>query len=137
MVLTVALPLLGASEGQAQERAEGDRAAIAAVISQQIEAYQRDDGAAAFAFASPAIQNLFQTPQNFLDMVRRDYQPVYRPKEVRFRALEIIEGRLVQKVFLVGPDGVPVVAAYFMEQQAAGDWRIGGCLLLRDPAFTT
>jgi hypothetical protein len=39
------------------------------------------------------------------------------------------EGRLVQRVLLVGPDGVPVTALYFMEQQPDGSWKISGCVL--------
>ena len=40
-----------------------------------------------------------------------------------------IDGRLTQLVNVVGPDGVARVALYFMERQADGSWRIGGCML--------
>jgi hypothetical protein len=106
-----------------------DRQAIRTVIEQQIAAFRHDDGVAAFAFAAPRIREQFVTPDNFMRMVREGYQPVYRPREVSFGALAITEGRLVQRVLLVGPDGVPVTALYFMEQQPDGSWKISGCVL--------
>ena len=64
-------------------------------------------------------------------MVRQGYPPVYRPRSVDFRELVTSEGRIVQKVLFVGPDGVPVIAEYFMERQPDGSWRIDGCRLDR------
>ena len=70
-------------------------------------------------------------------MVKGAYQPVYRPREVAFRDLRLVEGILVQEVFLVGPDGRAVIALYFMERQADGAWRINGVHLLEVPGATT
>jgi hypothetical protein len=115
-----------------------DRAAIRAVVEDQLAAFQRDDGAAAFAFASPGIQAEFGTVENFMAMVRSGYQPVYRPREVAFGdATAGDDGRIVQRVELVGPDGVPVVALYTMEQQPDGSWRIAACRLTKSPDKTT
>jgi hypothetical protein len=49
--------------------AEGDGAAFRAVIQAQLDAFQRDDGTAAFAHASPMIKGMFRTPENFMRMV--------------------------------------------------------------------
>ena len=106
-----------------------DRQAIQAVIVQQIAAFRRDDGEAAFAFAAPRIREIFATPDNFMRMVREGYQPVYRPREVNFGTLSTLEGRLVQHVLLIGPDGAPVTALYSMELQPDGSWKISGCIL--------
>ena len=108
-----------------------DRGAIVAVISRQIDAFRRDDGAAAFAFASPSIQGMFGTPENFMDMVRRSYRPVYRPRDVRFEELLARDGQLVQRVLLIGPESEVVVALYEMQRQPDGEWRINGCFLLQ------
>ena len=113
----------------APDLSAADRQAIRAVIAQQIAAFRRDDGEAAFAFAAPRIREIFTTPDNFMRMVREGYQPVYRPREVNFGTLSTLEGRLVQRVLLVGPDGVPVTALYFMEMQPDGSWKISGCVL--------
>lgn len=125
---------LSASAQNAESGAAGigaaDAAAIHAVIERQLAAFQRDDAAAAFAFASPEIQSRFGTPAAFIDMVRRTYQPVYRPREREFRALVAGEEGPVQKVLLVGPEGRVVLALYSMEREADGSWRISGCTLV-------
>ncbi|MGO4129375.1 DUF4864 domain-containing protein [Inquilinus sp. YAF38] len=108
-----------------------DKPAIVGVIQKQLDAFQGDRAAEAFGYASANIQHLFGTPDNFLAMVRQGYPPVYRPRSVDFRELVTSEGRIVQKVLFVGPDGVPVIAEYFMERQPDGSWRIDGCRLDR------
>ena len=108
-----------------------DRRAIQGVIETQIAAFGRDDASAAFALASPDIQLRFQSPEIFLRMVRRDYQPVYRPRQVEFRDVVDVDGVPTQEVYVVGPDGQPVIAFYPMQKQADGSWRIRGCFLVR------
>jgi hypothetical protein len=61
--------------------------------------------------------------------VRNGYQPVYRPREVRFGDLVDLDGALIQKVDVTGPDGRRALALYVMERQADGSWRINGCML--------
>jgi len=62
-------------------------------------------------------------------MVRQGYQPVYRPRSVRFGDLVDVETTLVQKVYVTGPDGRQVLALYVMEKQGDGTWRVNGCML--------
>jgi len=107
-----------------------DAAAIRSVIERQLAAFARDDAAAAFAFASPGIQERFGTAENFLAMVERSYQPVYRPRERQFEALVEGEEGPVQKLLLVGADGRVVLALYSMEREPDGSWRISGCQLV-------
>lgn len=114
-----------------------DMAAIRAVIQGQLNAFRADDASQAFAYASPAIQSIFKNPDTFLSMVRTTYQPVYRPREVEFRDLVPVEGRWTQRVLVVGPDGVPVVAQYVMERQPDGTWRIDGCVFEQTNESTT
>jgi hypothetical protein len=136
-LFVVAAPWL-ARPLHAEDLTAADRGAIRAVVGDQLAAFQRDDGAAAFAFASPGIQAQFGTIDNFMTMVRAGYQPVYRPREVAFGDVTIDDGgRIVQRVLLVGPDGAPVTALYTMEQQPDGSWRIAGCTLARAPDKTT
>jgi ketosteroid isomerase-like protein len=126
-----ALLLLSAAPVAAQEVAPADGQAIRQVIQSQLDAFRRDDAGGAYAFASPNIQKMFQTPEIFMDMVRGGYQPVYRPREVEFRELGDVNGRLIQDVFLIGPDGQPVIARYEMQKQPDGSWRINGCYLTK------
>jgi hypothetical protein len=110
-----------------------DAAAIRAVISHQLGAFLKDDQTAAFADASPTIQQIFHDPETFMRMVRTAYQPVYRASGVEFRELGPIDGRLVQRVYMVGPDGIAVIADYEMQRQPDGSWRINGCSIERAP----
>lgn len=110
-----------------------DAAAIRKVIEDQISAFRRDDSNGAFAYASPVIQDRFQTPENFMAMVRTAYPQVYRPQDLEFQNLADSQQGPIQEVIVVGPDGVPVMALYVMEQQPDGSWRINGCYLARIP----
>jgi hypothetical protein len=124
-LLCLAAPVMS----QAQELTAADRLGIQTVIEQQLKAFRQDDAAGAFAFASPSIQAKFGTPAVFLRMVQTAYQPVYRPRHVTFKELQLKDGVPTQEVFLVGPDGVPVMAFYLMQKQPDGAWKIDGCYL--------
>ena len=113
----------------AQGASSADRAAIRDVIEQQIGAFRRDDGDAAFGYASPMIRNMFGSAEIFMDMVRQGYQPVYRPKMFEFGELTTLAGQLAQKVHVIGPDDRPVTAVYVMTQLPDGSWRVDGCYL--------
>lgn len=130
IVAVCGLLLAGATLAAPVDPSAADREAIRQVIGDQMAAFRRDDGAAAFSFASPMIQAMFGTPERFIEMVRGGYPAVYRPREVAFQTLRVVEGEIIQPVTLVGPDGVPVVAIYKMEwQDGEKVWRINGCFL--------
>lgn len=115
--------------GQADPVGEGDKAAFQQIISAQISAFQADDAAGAFNFASPDLQAKFGSPTNFLDMVKSGYAPVYRPRAVEFRGIVEHDDAPEQQVFVIGPDGRGYIAHYMMEKQPDGSWRISGCYL--------
>ncbi len=106
-----------------------DQAAIRSVITNQLDAFRRDDGPGAFSFAAPNIKTLFGSADTFLEMVRRAYQPVYRPRSVDFTTLSQEDDGIVQSVELIGPDGLAYTARYTMERQADGTWRVSACEL--------
>ena len=114
-----------------------DRGAIRKVIESQLAAFQRDDAAGAFAFASPKIQQMFGDPATFMTMVRTGYEPVYRPRRFEFLDLRALQGQPAQEVFFVGPDGREVLAIYVMDRQPDGSWRIDGVYLVRPEDQTT
>jgi len=128
--LILVLAHLGPATAGAEEAVdEAEGRAIRSVIEAQLAAFQADDGATAFGFASPAIQAMFGNPSRFLAMVKAGYMPVYRPREVRFERLILHQGEPVQPVLLVGPDLEVVTAYYAMQKQPDGTWRINGCFL--------
>ena len=129
LAVLVIAPAMAWGQAPATDIGAADRAQIRAVIGDQIAAFRRDDAAAAFGFAAPNIQAMFGSAERFLGMVRDGYQAVYRPSDVAFGELVYIDDRLTQLVQVVGPDGAPRTALYFMERQADGAWRIAGCVL--------
>ncbi len=118
------------AQSESLSLSDADRSSIRDVIESQLAAFQRDDGAQAFSYASPTVRRQFVTPERFMHMVRTGYAPVYRPREVEFRDIVVAGDVPAQKVLLVGPDGVPVMAIYPMQRQADGSWKIDGCFLV-------
>ncbi len=114
-----------------------DGAAIARVITAQIEAFRRDDGDAAFAFATPGIQQQFGNSAHFMDAVKQGYPQVYRPRSFKFLDRASEDGKVMQRVEIVGPDGGLVTAIYDMSHQPDGSWRIDGCRLEKTPLQDT
>jgi hypothetical protein len=127
--LLAALAMTTAAAAQVADLSPSDRDTIRDVIRGQVDAFRRDDGAAAFGFASPEIQEMFGTPEVFMDMVRQGYRPVYRPRTFDFDAVVTLDGKPTQRVRVIGPDGRPVIAYYPMRRLPDGTWRIDGCYL--------
>jgi Domain of unknown function (DUF4864) len=133
-LLGILMVLLAFAVGSARaQTSDVDQAAIRQVIQSQMAAFQKDDGATAYGYASPTIQQKFANPDVFLEMVKTGYPAVYHPREVEFRELKVENGRLLQEVYVVGPDGNPALAIYEMQRQPDGSWRINGCWLTRAP----
>lgn len=120
-----------------QQAAADDSTAIQKVISDQIAAFQRDDGVEAFSYASPGIRRMFGSADNFMRMVKQGYPSVYRPQSFEFQDVVEIEGRLVQDVLFVGPSGEVEIGSYLMERQPDGTWRINGVVMRKAPDAVT
>ena len=116
-----------------QQAAADDSTDIQKVISDQIAAFQRDDGTEAFSYASPNIRRMFGNADTFMRMVRQGYPSVYRPQSFEFQEVVEIEGRLVQDVLFVGPSGEVEIGSYLMERQPDGTWRINGVVMRKAP----
>jgi hypothetical protein len=129
-LLGLIISLTTAAQAQQPDVSPADQAAIREIIQSQVDAFRRDDGAAAFGYASPMIQGMFGQSDVFMEMVRQGYRPVYRPKVFDFREIVELDGEIAQKVHVVGPDGKPVTAVYPMTKLPDGSWRINGCYLL-------
>lgn len=126
--LSLALPL------RADSLSPADEAAFRAVIADQIAAFEADDSARAYSHAAPSLRMIFPDADRFMGMVRMGYQPVYRPKSYSFgKAGFSASGRPIQRVTVVGPDGLAYEAIYTMERQPDGSWDITGCALVRSP----
>jgi hypothetical protein len=115
----------------APARAADDVAAAQGVIRSQVEAFGRDDAAAAYSYAAPAIQEIFPQADIFMSMVRNSYAPVYRHKSFDFGEARVSDGTIAQRVHIVDADGIPWEALYTLELQPDGSVKITGCVLLK------
>jgi len=108
-----------------------DVAAAQSVIRSQAEAFGRDDAAAAYSYAAPAIRNIFPRPEIFMSMVQQGYPPVYRHKSFEFGEARAEGGVIAQRVHIIDADGEAWEALYTLEQEPDGSLKITGCSLLR------
>lgn len=115
-ILAAALPL----------RAEDPLVSAQNVIERQIDAFLRDDAAAAYALASPSIQEKFPDQAAFIDMVRRGYPPVYRPGNYAFGRSKVSGGTILQEVLITGSDGKDWTAIYQIVHQPDGSYKVNG-----------
>lgn len=105
---------------------------IEAAIAGQFDAFRAEDVTGAWAYASPTIQGLFGTPENFARMVEQGYPMVWQPGEVDFIDLQSFGGLLVQRVQVMDEAGTAHYLGYQMIQTEGG-WRINGVQVLRAP----
>ena len=107
-------------------------APIQDTIQRQIEAFQADDFARAFTFASPTIKQMFGTPENFGAMVKQGYPMVYRPADVQMMELREVAGNLWQRVRITDQAGAGWFLDYMMVETAEG-WQINAVQILPAP----
>lgn len=131
LILACLVLMFGASRAGAAPVDPQEQAALQAVVSQQIDALNRDDGAAAIAFAAPAIKEMFGDPATFLDMVHKGYAPLLHARRFDFGTSTETAGGPAQAVSIVASDGALWRALYTF-QQVDGAWRITGCVLAKD-----
>ncbi len=109
-------------------RAGDDVAAGQSVIRSQEAAIARDDAAAAYAFASPAIHSMFRTPDTFMAMVRNGYAPVYRHRSFEFGEGRMLDGKIYQEVHIIDATA-KLGSALHARIAGDGSVKIGGCVL--------
>jgi hypothetical protein len=107
---------------------------IQKTIQNQLDAFQADDFARAFTYASPTIKGLFGSAENFGAMVKQGYPMVHRPGSVTMLDLRTQNGALWQKVMITDDQGRTHVLDYQMVETADG-WQINGVQVL--PALGT
>ena len=114
---------------------EGDRAAIEAVIAGQLSDFVARDVPGAWEDASPMIQGMFGTPENFGTMVENGYPMVWDNSEARFLELREETGALRQTVMIEDPEGRLWVLDYEMVE-LDGVWKINGVEVRPAPDMT-
>jgi hypothetical protein len=102
---------------------------IIEVVQAQLDAFAQDDAAKAFSFAAPNIRQLVGNAENFLEMVRTQYEIVYRPSSTTFMQPNGEVGEAVLKVRMTDEDGDAWIATYTLQRQRNKTWKITGCAI--------
>ena len=105
--------------------------AAQSVVRSQEQAFSRDDAAAAYSYAAPAIHEMFPQADIFMAMVRNSYAPVYRHKSLEFGEARVEGDWIAQRVHIVDDNGEAWEALYTLERDPDGTFRITGCSLLK------
>jgi hypothetical protein len=131
LMWSTAVLFLSALPTSAQTADEVESREFQHIIAAQIEAFRADDGAAAYGYAAPRIKQLFPTVEIFMEMVRKGYPPVYRPRSFTFGQIaDEGLGRPAQRVTIIDANGKAWLALYTFEKQPDGTWKIIGCVLV-------
>jgi Domain of unknown function (DUF4864) len=120
LLLSVVAPVRAADVSAAQN-----------VIRAQEQAFARGDAAAAYSHAAPAIREIFQHAELFMQMVQQGYAPVFRHQSFEFGEAKVADGYVAQRVNIVDEKGEAWEALYTLEQQPDGSLKITGCSLLK------
>ena len=117
--------------GPATQSRADDSSDVRAAISAQLDAFRAGDGTAAYSFAAPNVTALFPTPEIFMSMVQRGYDPVYRSSGVTFGDLQPNGSGFRQEVFLSDTAGQSWIASYTLARQPDGSMKITGVQIRR------
>lgn len=107
-----------------------DAIAIHEVVRSQLDALSNDDAVSAFELATPEKRMLIGSPDNFLRLIKEEYNPIYRHEGVIFSRPEVVDGDAIQLVRITDGSSRVWVAVFWMLQGDDGNWRIDGCQLL-------
>lgn len=122
---------LATAPARAEDVTSGEAQEFQRIISEQIDAFRSDDGGRAYSYAAPMIQKAFPTSDVFMEMVRKGYAPVYRPRSFAFgKITNEMNNRPTQRVSIIDSNGKAWIALYAFEKQPDGSWKIIGCSLV-------
>lgn len=129
LLVSLFLLFAGSLPLQAQDARSAE---VVGTIQSQLDAFQVDDFAKAFTYASPGIKRMFGNADRFGAMVRNGFPMVWRPSAVEFLDFKDEAGRVSQMVLFRDANGVPIVMEYFMIETEDG-WQIDGVQPVQTP----
>ena len=112
--------------------AQAQSVSIEDVITSQLQAFVDRDVNEAWQYASPIIQGIFGTPENFGLMVRSAYPMVWDNSDVRFLGRTVLLSRTRQEVQIQGPRGLFYILDYQMIETSKG-WQINSVQVIPSP----
>jgi hypothetical protein len=128
----VAVLAIGVAGARAQSFQPEDHEAFRKLIQTQIDAFRRDDFAAAYAVTAPSMKALYPNLQAYTQVIRARYAPLIKPRTVVFGTVNRTSQGPVQRVFITAADGRAYVANYSLQRQPDNTWLIAGHTVSRD-----
>jgi hypothetical protein len=114
-----------------------DAIAIHEVVQSQLEALANDDADRAFELATSEKRMLIGSPDNFLKLIKEEYNPIYRYQRVIFSTPEVVNGDAIQTVRVTDSSSHVWLAIFWMQQEEDSSWKIDGCQLLETTSIST
>ncbi len=136
LILALGLPL-SSTTAMAESLTQVDVKSIQAVVKSHLEALAEDDAAQAFESATLATRVELGSPENFLQLIKDEYSPIYRSRHPIFSVPEVIGGDTIQMVRVTDETNHVWVALFRMERDVDNSWRIDGCELLETTSIST
>ena len=96
------------------------------IIESQIQAFLDENAELAYSYAAPLIKMKFDSPSEFMFMVKNYYEPVYNPKQFYFIDARYFEGAIYHQLQIISQQDEPFLATYSLIQDE-GQWKISGC----------
>ncbi len=105
---------------------------IRSVIQQQMKAFNAEDYATAYTFASESIRRRF-SKERFEQMVKSGYPQIAKSRQVSFGEITLSKEKqaALATVHVTGKDRVTVITRYQMALEE-GKWKIGGVTILEE-----
>ena len=96
------------------------------IIESQIQAFLDENAELAYSYAAPLIKMKFNSPSEFMFMVKNYYEPVYNPKQFYFIDARYFEGAIYHQLQVISQQDESFLATYSLIQDG-GKWKISGC----------
>ena len=114
------------SLSKAENILEQDLFETETIIKNQLQAFINKDAEEAFSYAAPMIKLRFDNPDNFMNMVKNYYEPVYNPKQYYFINAKYFEGSVYHQLQIVSQSNLSYLATYSLIKDN-DEWKISGC----------
>lgn len=131
----VAILLASLASARADEIDKATQDQLQKVITDQLDAFAHEDADRAESFAAPGIKQHFPDAKDFVAMVHQAYAPLFQPRSTHFDKTGSTALGPIQAVTIVDRDGQAWTALYTFEE-VEGQWRINGCVLVKEQSTT-
>lgn len=104
---------------------ENDKVMVRQLVERQLQAFQQNDLAAAFALMSPAVREKFNLSE-FIAKVESHYNAIIKPRAIMFRGFTTIDSYPALVATIMDEAGELVQGVFVVQHQGDYSWRIQG-----------